>query len=67
LEDIRGLLGTFLSDELTSIFLQTEKTPSPTKKFIIKTPNSIDSWPRKKKWTKIKYGSNTKKHLFRLD
>jgi hypothetical protein len=28
---------------------------------IIKTPNSIDSWPRKKKWTKIKYGSNTKK------
>ena len=42
-------------------YQQTEKTPSPTKKLIIKTPNSIDSWPRKKKWTKIKYGSNTKK------
>jgi hypothetical protein len=50
LEDIRGLLGTFLSDELTSIFLSMSGSS-----------RSLDSWPRKKKWTKIKYGSNTKK------
>lgn len=33
----------------------SEKTPSPSKKQTIKTPGSLDSWPRKKKWTKIKY------------
>lgn len=39
---------------------QTEKTPSPTKRMVVKTPSSIDSWPRKKKWTKIKYTESPK-------
>ncbi|CAC5396891.1 unnamed protein product [Mytilus coruscus] len=39
---------------------QAEKTPSPTKRMVVKTPSSIDSWPRKKKWTKIKHSESPK-------
>lgn len=48
------------SEKEINIQPQTEKTPSPSKRMVVKTPSSIDSWPRKKKWTKIKYSESPK-------
>lgn len=55
-----GLTVNKSKDKVNHMGDNLEKTPSPTKKPVIKTPGSLDSWPRKKKWTKIKYEESPK-------